>query len=312
VSDEHAWASYLSRILNERAAAAGYPFRIEVVNYGRGFFYPTQETVLLEDLLRSGHRPSLVIFMDGLNLGPIRDQPIFKPQIARAFIERQLGARITRADVLTELRWVPMVRLALSLNGARTRADTASGSYKIRTAVYWQDRVRASTNAFEQGEELARADCELYGCRAIFFLQPDVFCHYSLDLYRRRLLPGFVDRVAPVGRFYDRVRADRSRVDLSMLFEQWGKDRKAVIDDMHHSPGFNEFLAERVAVNIRLDSLRVFDRVVVHSAATRLGRTTVTTHGMIRPPSDDGPDERASAGGGLSRWSRSGSPCSSA
>jgi hypothetical protein len=61
VSDEQTWPSYLSAILNKKASGK----QIQIVNYGHEFFNPSQEAVLLEDLLKSGHRPSLVIFMDG-------------------------------------------------------------------------------------------------------------------------------------------------------------------------------------------------------------------------------------------------------
>jgi len=61
VSDEHTWPSYLSAVLNERATQLGLAHRIEVMNYGRIFYYSTQEVFLLTQLLKGGQRPSVRI-----------------------------------------------------------------------------------------------------------------------------------------------------------------------------------------------------------------------------------------------------------
>ena len=53
---------------------------------------PAQETVLAMDLFKSGHRPSLMIFMDGVNLGEDEDVPTFTDRFERQFAERQLVA----------------------------------------------------------------------------------------------------------------------------------------------------------------------------------------------------------------------------
>src|SRR5215831_3893922 len=76
VSDEHTWPSYLSQILNETSEVD-----IQVTNYGRGYFNPSQEAILLADLLKSGHRPSLAIFMDGVNPPHSIDVPSFTEEV---------------------------------------------------------------------------------------------------------------------------------------------------------------------------------------------------------------------------------------
>jgi hypothetical protein len=44
-------------------------------------------------------------------------------------------------------------------------------------------------------------------------------------------------------------------VDLTGLFESWGASRKAIVDDVHYSPLFNRFLAQKVASHIDLNAL---------------------------------------------------------
>jgi hypothetical protein len=46
-------------------------------------------------------------------------------------------------------------------------------------------------------------------------------------------------------------------IRLTSLFDEYGvaPDRKAIVDDVHYSPAFSRFLAERVAAEIDLVSL---------------------------------------------------------
>jgi hypothetical protein len=42
------------------------------------------------------------------------------------------------------------------------------------------------------------------------------------------------------------VRETGAYVDLSGLFEAWGAGRRAIVDDVHYSPGFNGLFASSV------------------------------------------------------------------
>jgi hypothetical protein len=68
---------------------------------------------------------------------------------------------------------------------------------------------------------------------------------------------------------YSKLKADPGYIDLSALFDQWGR-RKAVVDDVHYSPAFNQFLAERVAKWIDVGSLQL--RSIDENAATGIPR----------------------------------------
>lgn len=286
VADQHTWPSYLSRILNARARSEGREFRVEVINYGRGYYHPSQETVLLADLLKLGHRPSLVIFMDGVNWGARRDQPHFKPEVAQAFLARQHGTDISAGDLLAEFRWVPMVRLTSTLNRWLDARFVDRQAGKDGLAVDTEDRlVQYAVNQFRQNRRIAEATCALYGCETLFYLQPNALYRYDLELYRRENLPTtFTSLVEPTARLYEWLREDEGYIDLSHLFELWGADRKAIVDDIHYSPAFNGFLAERVAQDIDLGSLPVFKDPVDESSATGDVRSVVTQDGRIQPP----------------------------
>ena len=63
VSDSRTIASHLQEYLTSKLEDCV----IHAYNFGRGYYYSTQERILFEQLLISDHIPTLVIFIDGLN-----------------------------------------------------------------------------------------------------------------------------------------------------------------------------------------------------------------------------------------------------
>jgi hypothetical protein len=110
---------------------------------------------------------------------------------------------------------------------------------------------------YEQNTKIARVVSELYNVKALFFLGPDAPYNYPTELYRdktraKNLIQPFYQYKEM---FYSKARNIDGVVDLTSLFDLWGRARKAIIDDVHYSPKFNQFLAQHVADQIDLDSL---------------------------------------------------------
>jgi hypothetical protein len=233
-ADDETWPSALAEALAARAPAGT---RVEVSNYGRGYYNPSQEAVLLLDLFKSGHRPDLVVFMDGVNWGPAEDVPQFTRRIAAGFRSMQSPPR---PSVLDAFGWLPMVRLARRL-GAAPAPEPASAERRDTAQV---------VERFLSSWRVADALCRLYGSECRFFLQPDPVFNYSAALYRRALPASFLEERAQRADFYARLAGQTIAVDLTGLFAEWGADRQAIVDDVHYSPAFNRFLAEQVARRI--------------------------------------------------------------
>ncbi len=105
--------------------------------------------------------------------------------------------------------------------------------------------------------------------KCLFFIQPDATYNYPKELYRSELPKEFLRRSTEERpRFYERMRARREVIYLGDLFEAWGPDRKAIVDDLHYSPGFNEFLAQHVADHIEIEALSPRPSVVDESLRT--------------------------------------------
>jgi hypothetical protein len=280
VSDEHTFPTHLSAVLNERTRAANLAAHIEVTNYGRAYYYPSQETGLLIDLLRMGARPNLVIFMDGVNPGSQQDLPPFYKQFERQFRSMQfsrLDPAIQPASWITErLGWVPMVRLVKAIQNRMSGGPKRPEEDKKEEDKKEENlpETRHILNIFRQNQVISQAVCKAYKIECLFFLQPSAVFNYPTQLYRRSLPEYFMkyrDWVQPV---YKQMQQDEGRIYLGDLFHLWGSGRKAIVDDVHYSPGFNRFLAEHVAKYVNLVRLVPGSDGVKESEATGTARTS--------------------------------------
>jgi hypothetical protein len=110
---------------------------------------------------------------------------------------------------------------------------------------------------YEQNIKIARVVSKLYNVETLFLLQPDARYNYPTELYKdQRVAKEFIQPLHRYSEiFYSKCKDIEDVIDLTNLFELWGHERKAIIDDFHYSPKFNQFLAQHVADQIDLRSL---------------------------------------------------------
>lgn len=274
VSDEYTWPTLLSTILNKRAEKEEKPFQIEVINHGRNGYDPSQQSALFFDLIKNGHRPSLVISLDGTNLGEPVDEPVFTKEVEKLFLSGQFYECLELQKTLLKYKWLPIIRLIHSINKRIEGYNLSNKDESVQLTptdnlTELKKAVRFFINRFEQNRVLIQTACSVYGIKSLFFLQPVACYKYNLNLFRPELRKHFAENdKIQVKIFYDYMRNNSDYIDISNLFEVWGKDKKAFVDDCHYSPAFNKFLAEQIANYINLDELKVFPKVIDHSLAT--------------------------------------------
>lgn len=237
LADSQTWPSQLSHILNARAREMGLGVPIEVVNYGRVGFYPTQELYLLMDVLRSGARPQMAIFLDGVNFGRVDDTPNLTTDYHRIVDKAQLGG-VQALDAL------PMMR-------AVNYFTRAPGSV-LPPARYEVDHL---VTRFLQFKETATLIAEHHGIEALFILQPDGHYNYPAHRYSTGRPVNSEASRALKAAFYGAFPEDHGFVDMTGLFEKWG-DRKALMDAAHYSPNFARFVAQEIAALVDLETLK--------------------------------------------------------
>jgi hypothetical protein len=256
VGDEQTWPSYLASVLNDHARADGLHVNINVRNYGHAYYDTSQELALTIDLLKEGHRPNLVLFMDGVNWGPEEDMPILTPQAEQGFAELQQGEKTALGNEQRSFlkKWLPIFRL---LSSVRSHWDKSAARGEETSTVIQPVRekhVYEMLERFKQNRSIIKQVCRLYGAEAKFFIQPDAVYNYPVELYRRPVPASFLSSREERKLFYAQLRNDPEILYLGQLFEEFGvkKGRKAIVDDVHYNPEFSRFLAERVASYINL------------------------------------------------------------
>jgi lysophospholipase L1-like esterase len=258
VSDEQTWPSYLSKILNDKAKAEGIDLQVEVVNFGRAYYYPSMETALIQDILRSGYRPSLVIFMDGVNLGDMEDMPPYSEQIQQIVHNIQHGGSPAK-EFIANLPIVKILRSSISnrLNFIQSSFQNESIEQK-NIKVINDDYIKILLNRFNLNKSLSKAICEVFNEKCLFFIQPDAFYNYPLEFYRK----SFRDEILTKRNnyhypLYEILKKSPGYVYLGDLFNEYGY-RRVIIDNCHYSPSFNKYLAEKVASYIDLKNMPLY------------------------------------------------------
>lgn len=268
VADEDTWPSQLARVLNDKAGDEGTSRRVQVTNYGRGYFNPSQEFALFVDLLKTGYRPALAIFMDGVNIGRAVDVPDFSPKVTAAVAAAQKPPSLWQA-LGYAYRALPVARAGDAVQARLRRAGLVSPTEPIpEDPRGWGSQyVETAARRFAVARALTRDVGRRFGVDVRFFLQPNAMVNYPTELYRRPLSPRLLAGRERAREINNLIRAQDGVIDLSNLFEKWGH-RKAVVDYLHYSPAFSRFLAEEVAQHIDVRALRRNERLIEPDAAT--------------------------------------------
>lgn len=253
VGDKETWPSQLHRILKKRGK------NIEVVNYAVSGHSVTEEFLRFYDLVKLGHRPSMIVVLDGLNLGLEADQSKFSNAFAARIKTAQQGespGQISRS-ILVQL---PLTKVVMRLLPASTLkmffVNQVSADVSMSPLESYSDStvVRYQTNRFNNGISDFEWLCGKYGIKFLYCLQPNAFYNYNMDSCTACGENPNKHYKEDVGSIYASIRSTHPEVlDLTGLFDKYHK--KAIVDDTHYSVGFNSYLADEIARGIDIDSL---------------------------------------------------------
>lgn len=257
VGDADTYPSFLSEMLNKKAASLGIDTKIEVVNFGRGYYNPSQETILLIDLLKSGRAPAIVIFLDGVNWGKDADVPDYTFNVKKRFELIQFGKNLEILSLASRIPVIEVINKLRNYNPFMTYgpAEDEDSLFKNNPT----GGIEMTVNRFRQSKDIAKKVCELYQVQCLFILQPDAYYNYPYENYRT--IPTYLGIDKKLDRqyrviFYNKIREDKDYIDLTNLFSEFGKNKKVIVDNVHYNPQFNKFLAGAIAELIDINSVR--------------------------------------------------------
>ena len=248
ISDEHTWPSQLAQTINAKGQSC-----VQVKNYGISAHNASQQTLEFLELLKLGHRPSLAIFLDGINVGPPFDGCEYSLGLAERFETNDGTMNIPK--IIGQLPLLKVLQPNKMLdNTGLTKvepidlilATDKNDSYNL---IY--------ANRLIQNVTLREKIAEMYGVKVISILQPNVFYNCDPALANKRIEKMFSKKIYDnYHKIYSLAQASGKFIDLSNLFNEYGNP--AMVDIIHYSPDFNRFLAEKIDSAVHVSSLPDF------------------------------------------------------
>ena len=257
VPDDHTIPSYMQKHLEAKDPSRA----ILVKNFGQGFYYSSQESLLLQSLLKDGDRPDWAVFIDGGNdlaqLALRHDEPIFTPAIKRLWNAYSSGESPSQGTA----KWIPMVRLAhgLAHRLRPTQANSPDAPSDQHQSIHDTNLTPEQTNAifeyvvgrYTSNMRIIRAVCHEFKIRCLFVWQPHPAYKYDRTLHKTFPFGGEVPA------HYTQVHAHMENLKspgflfLGDMMEK--ATEKAYVDDVHYNEATNEQIAMKISEAIQID-----------------------------------------------------------
>lgn len=260
VPDDYTIPSYIQKILEQK-----YPNKNFLVrNYGQGFYYSSQEMLLLISLIKDGDIPDWAIFIDGANdtyqLHWEHDQPWFTSKVRRLW-DTERGARFSKPR--KDFSWIPMVRLANGLSRRLLPIETEKKSIDSdknnqqdsENVLAEEDKqwlaVDYVVQRYTSNIRIIRAICREYDIKCLFVWQPIPFYKYDISLHRTFPYKGSI--AEPWDGVYSLMKG-YTKEDFLYLGEMLSDvPEKVFVDDIHYSEKYNEKIAARICSRLQFD-----------------------------------------------------------
>jgi hypothetical protein len=226
---------------------------VRVYNFGRGYYYSTQERILYERLLTSGFVPDVAVFIDGLNdFYHYNDEPLFTERL-QAFIGGDTTVNLLERTYISKL---PIVRFARGLGQFMISRDD-DRSATVDTAALspqrYDDRplLEAVIDRYVRNKKMIEAVSAVFSVEPIFVWQP--VPTYSFDFRNYSFAQGGFGRHTYSKYGYQLMAQRFAREALGNNFLwcadiQEGIEAPLYVDMVHYSPMLSRLLAERITV----------------------------------------------------------------
>ena len=239
--DDETIASRLQYILNK-----GTKNNYKVYNFGRGYYYSSQERILFEKLLTTGFIPDMVIFIDGLNEFFYKeDIPFFTNELAEYF---EKPSSTLLKNILINL---PLLRF---LGVTDNSSALLSGSHRFAIKVSNSQFISEAIKRYIANKQLIQSSASTYGVRAFFFWQPIPLYNYDLTYHLFR--PTDWGGHAYAGAGYQEMKkiVDEGKLGNNFVWLadiQKNLTQPLYVDSVHYSAYMSMILANHIARSLK-------------------------------------------------------------
>ena len=246
VPDDQTIPSHLQQILAQQ-----YPGKsIEVMNFGQPYWFSSVEVAAYMALLRSGRKPDIVFFLDGLNdmanLVPGREVPFFTSQASNAWERERSNAR-RLLPWMTVNESFPVTRVMRYIESKFPKAPVASNRFDNLKNM----DSKAVMQVFMNNLKTVTALSKEFGVKPLFFLQP-------VPWYGDYQAPSVIKNSFPFGELkvaktvYGKIVSEYANLTGATALHNVLYDSKwPFVDTYHYSDTGNKILAENIARAIK-------------------------------------------------------------
>jgi hypothetical protein len=228
----------------------------QLYNFGRGFYWSTQEYFLLSTMMLSGPKPSIAIFIDGINEFYYSQQrPIYANEMHRALERETALTKNTRG--MFSVIWQDAKQLALSLPMFRLSTAAQRGRSTPQQAPrflpYDPASVRSSIANYFINKAMIERITKLNHIETFFVWQPIPSYQYPAHLHREFERAGYGPHSQSFYGYPQMRELMESRKDNDLI---WCADvlKDAVsplyVDLVHYNRHGAELLADCIATKI--------------------------------------------------------------
>lgn len=224
--------------------------KTRVINFGRGYFYSTQENMLFKDYLKAGYRPKMAIFLDGVN--ERCDIEVYQDQMKSLFEKAsQYSWDLTdTVHPVTVISDKLIKRLGL-INTHRKDGNTHIELHDLSCTEY--GKTQPLTEVLKQNLLERQSLCALYSIDCMTYVQPFAGVHgihSDLKTYTASDRKKIQEKFAHLKSTW----ADSGSIFLTDALDKLNKH--AYVDDCHYSAEASELIAKKIAKNLTANSPR--------------------------------------------------------
>jgi len=262
VADDETWPSRLQELLSTRID------RVRVYNFGRGYYYSTQERILLEQLLVSGHIPRMAIFLDGINDFCFdKDDLAFSERFSNALEGQDRGQAHSWL-----VPWLSGLPIGRAVEAAKRRLGMAKDSgpqglsidSRADDAMYNDAAViRHVIDRYLQNKKIIESTSGVYDVIPVFVWQPAPAYKYELRYhsFAANGLGVHTRHRYGYAALADLIRDRPLEGNFLWLADIQEQSREPLyIDLIHYSPMFLKELATQI--DSRLTELGLYDQAL--------------------------------------------------
>jgi hypothetical protein len=243
VGDNETIASYLQQLISSHINK-----EVKVYNFGRGYYYSTQERILFEEKLLSNFIPDYVIFIDGLNdcfYG--KGEFHFKEKLSSLYND---PFSFSVRYLLDELPAIQALNKIIKIFNQKLNEGSIDSAY-----------ISSVIDRYINNKKVIEAICQKYNIKSIFIWQP--IPNYKYDLQYHLFAKNINDN-NPAKYIYPYMKEYVEKAEMGKNFiwcADFQEDMKKplYVDSCHYSSFMSKVFSETIIERMKIRELLVFN-----------------------------------------------------